>query len=247
MKKIKIFKKYLGRFSEILIFLFILAVFVFSAYKILTITKIVNPIAYGATCDSYDCSWCDWDCSWCWPCPEPTPTSEPSPPPSEPTPTTPPSAGGPGEPGPPAPPGPPVCGVPAPPAPILLSVTPSGAGQADLSWTAVTPVTHYSISYGLSSGNYIYGVDNTGNVTFFSVGGLDPARDYCFAVRAVNDCAPSELSNEICTGVGAGQVLGVTTLADTGSWVDDLYWLLVIISSVCVGLGIRFLPVEKSV
>jgi hypothetical protein len=132
-----------------------------------------------------------------------------------------------------------------PSAPILLAATAVGGGQVDLSWTAVEPATHYSLSYGPSSGNYLYGVSNMGKVTSFAVGGLDPGADYCFAVRAVNDCAPSELSNEICTGV-AGRVLGVTTLADTGDLVDDLYWLLVIISAVCVGLGLRQLSAKKS-
>ncbi len=117
----------------------------------------------------------------------------------------------------------------------------------DLSWTAVESVTHYSISYGLASGQYIYGVDNTGNVTAFAVGDLDPGKTYCFAVRAVNDCAPGGLSNEICTGK-AGQVLGVSTLAYTGKAAEFLYWFLVIISAVCVGLGIRFIsPFKKLV
>jgi len=105
-----------------------------------------------------------------------------------------------------------------------------------LAWTAVSPVTHYSISYGLSSGNYIYGVSNTGNVTSFTVGGLDSGAGYCFAVRAVHDCAPSGLSNEICTGEVLGQVLGVTTLADTGSFTNELFYILFIIGSVCLSL-----------
>ena len=118
----------------------------------------------------------------------------------------------------------------------------------ELVWTAVDLATHYSIVYGPSSGNYIYGVDNTGNTTSFTVGGLDPASDYCFAVRAVHDCAPSELSNEICTGEVLGQVLGATTLGDTGSLIDELFQILFIIGSVCLSLGLRaYLPTKEKV
>lgn len=164
----------------------------------------------------------------------PTPTPTPTPPPSE--------DSGNGEPGEPA-----GCGAEVPPAPTLLSVTPSSS--ADLVWTAVSPVTHYAISYGPSSGNYLYGVPNTGNVTAFNVGGLDPAVDYCFAVRAVNDCAPSDLSNEICLGQAQprGQVLGASTMADTGTG-DDLFRIFFIIGSVCLSLALRnYLPLKKEI
>lgn len=205
-------------------------------------------------CDfSFDCP-CpiECPCPGCPPfCPSPTPTptptieATPTPTPTlvepTPTPTLPPSKdggdGGPGEPW--------VCGASVPDAPTLLSATKRGS-ESDLSWTAVDLATHYAISYGLSSGNYIYGVDNTGNVTSFTVGGLDPAADYCFAVRAVNDCAPSGLSNEICTGEVLGQVLGVTTLADTGDFAENLFYVLFIMGSVCAGVGLKlFLPVKK--
>lgn len=289
MKKAKSFRKYLARFSEIFIFLFVLAVFAFSFYKILTISKILPLKIYGVSSqvveESLNCgscgsledvcargeTWCEflreWCGRWCPPCPTPTPTPTPSPtptpppevtptstpppveptptpslpPPPTPTPTSPPPVGGP-----PGPPGPPVCGAATPSAPTLISATRLSPEQADLSWTQVTPVTHYSILYGLTSGNYLYGVANTGNVTSFAVGGLDSAADYCFAVRAVNDCAPSALSNEICTGVVVGRVLGVTTLADTGSFADELFQILFIIGSVCVGVGLKlFLPAKR--
>ena len=138
------------------------------------------------------------------------------------------------------------CGAMKPPAPILLSVTPSTS--VDLVWTAVEPVTHYQIAYGLSLGDYLYGVDNTGKVTSYNVGGLDPGADYCFAVRAINDCMPGDLSNEICTGevLGRSRVLGATTLADTGSFGENLIYLLFIMGSVCSGVGLRLLfPAEK--
>ncbi len=191
--------------------------------------------------------WEETDCDCSGETPTPTSTLTPTP-----TPTTPPSnggdggdggdnggTGGPGEPF--------VCGATIPSAPTLLSAIKSGS-SADLSWTAVEPATHYQISYGFSSGSYLYGVDNTGKVTAYSVGGLDLGSDYCFIVRAVNDCAPSDPSNEICTGqvLGRGQVLGATTLADTGSLAENLFYLLFIMGSVCTGVGLRLLPVKRS-
>lgn len=133
----------------------------------------------------------------------------------------------------------PVCSGTVPPAPVLLSVNSIGIDQVKLTWTAVNPVTHYAISYGLSSGNYQYGVSNTGNVTFFNVGALSPNTKYCFAIRAVNDCAPSGLSNEICAGGGVTRVLGATVLGATGGIVEELVPILVIIGSICVALGLR--------
>ncbi len=176
-------------------------------------------------------------------CPSPSPSPSPEPSPSalpSPSPSAPPIGGNGGDGSPPEW----TCGAPKPPTPTLLSITRSTS--VDLAWTAVEPVSHYSISYGSSPGNYQYGVDNTGNVTNYNVGGLDPGTNYCFIVRAVNDCAPSDASNEICMGEPGGQVLGATTLADTGSFTDQLFQILFIISSVCLGLGIKFfLPVKK--
>lgn len=109
------------------------------------------------------------------------------------------------------------------------------------------PTTHYNLSYGPTFGNYLYGVDNTGKVNSFRVGGLG-AGNYCFAVRGVNDCAPGELSNEKCTGavLGVAKVLGVSTLGATGDFPNQLIQILFIIGSVCISAGLRlFLPVKK--
>jgi len=172
--------------------------------------------------------------------PTPIPTSEPQPTGTPPTPTPQPSGGEGTTEGTAY-----HCGVAIPPAPTLLKVNRRGS-EADLTWTAVEPVTHYSISYGLSSRNYIYGVPNTGKVTSFTVGSLQSGVNYCFAIRAVNDCAPSELSNEICTGVvlGAatgGRVLGVSTLGATGAFNEQAGQILFIIGCLCLSLGLRLL------
>lgn len=171
--------------------------------------------------------------------PKPTPT-EVVPTPTEslpsPGPTSPPADSGVG--GPPAgggPAGPPVCGAQTPPAPYLRSVSKIKYGEVELTWDPVELATHYTISYGPSSGNYLYGVSNTGKVTSFKVGELGGG-NYCFVVRAVNDCAPSEPSNELCTG---GAVLGVSVLGATGQMTNLFWQILFIMGMACGVVGAR--------
>jgi hypothetical protein len=139
------------------------------------------------------------DCSATDPC-ENGPTSTPTPTPISPR-------GGPG------PAGPPVCGAATPAAPHLISATTIGGNKVGLKWSKVNGASHYTIYYGPSSGNYLYSVPNTGDTDNFIIEGMSGG---CFAVRAVNDCAPSEASNEVCTGAvgGVAQVLG---LSDTSN------------------------------
>lgn len=260
--------KQLGKLKEIFLFLLALAIFFYSGYKIARHTGILKTEILGAECGScFSCDACGWgDCV----CPRPSPTPTPSeipiltptptstPTPVELTPTPTPEIQPTATPTPtPIPETPPVsvgglgwaealhCGVTVPPTSTLLSANRLSGDQTSLSWAAVFPVTHYSISYGLSSGNYIYGVSNTGNVTSFTVGGLQTGIDYCFAVQAVNDCAPSGLSNEICPGkvlgVTTGKVLGVSTLGATGGFSGQIGQILFIIGCVCFSCGLRLL------
>lgn len=123
-----------------------------------------------------------------------------------PTPTSPPSFTQPG-------PGPaPVCDSGKPGTPSLVSVVRDGT-TAKLTWTTVSQASHYTIGYGTKPNDYTYGVPNTGNVTTFTVGSLDPDTLYYFAVRAVNNCMPGDWSTTP-TGIGGGEVLG---LAATGN------------------------------
>lgn len=178
------------------------------------------------------------------PVPSETPEVLPTPPTTTTTPTPTPVVvyeGGAG--GPPPAGGAAVCTDTVPPAPVLLKVEDRGEGQVELFWLGVIPVTHYAISYGLSAGNYIYGVDDTGNVTSFKIGALQSGKNYCFAVRGVNGCAPGLLSNEICQKRG-GAVLGATTLKPsvlgaTGSFPHDIFALLFSLGCVNLGLGLR--------
>lgn len=138
----------------------------------------------------------------------------------------------------------PHCGSQIPPAPYLRSVTKIKSNEAELLWDPVDPATHYAISYGPSSGNYLYGVPNTGKVTSFSVGALGSG-NYCFVVRAVNDCAPSDPSSEKCTGGVGGKVLGATVLGATGSFKDNLSLVIFLIGFICIAVGLRLLCPAK--
>lgn len=85
-------------------------------------------------------------------------------------------------------------------APSLTSAVSSGAHAVTLTWNdASDPVSYYELSYGLSSGNYIYGAPNIGGqgTTTFTVGGLTTGKTYYFSLRAVNGCMPGSASNEL--------------------------------------------------
>ncbi|MEK9200756.1 MAG: fibronectin type III domain-containing protein [Patescibacteria group bacterium] len=108
----------------------------------------------------------------------------------------------------------PVCTSIKPGTPTLTSVEYKGT-QAVLHWTAVVNATHYTIAYGDQPDSYQYGVPDTGNVTTYTIGSLNPNTVYYFQVRAVNNCMPGDFSTQ--GGVGGGQVLGASTFAGTGT------------------------------
>jgi len=198
-------------------------------------------------------SCCDWDCDFDCGCPTitPSPTDTPTCPPevtptptpevtSTPevtptlTPTSPPSNGGNG--GDSGGGDAPTCDKTTPDAPYLESAVPS-ATDVSLKWQKVLEnVTHYSIEYGPSSGNYLHSVLNTGDVDTYVVGGLSSG---CFTVRAWNDCAASDLSNEVCTGQVQGAVLGASTLGATGSTNEAILNTLFLLGLVSVGVSVK--------
>lgn len=119
---------------------------------------------------------------------------------------------------------PPVCSDTKPSGRPTLSIASISGSQVNLSWTAVAGADHYAIVIGTTSGNYIYGNNNVGNVTSYTVTGLTPGGLYFFQVIPINGCAPGNRSNEVSTngtpatgvvnpptGFAANQVLGATT------------------------------------
>ncbi len=108
--------------------------------------------------------------------------------------------------------------------PVLLSAFP-GINTVTLTWTeSSTPVSYYLVSYGIHSGETIYGNPNIGGrgTTSYVVENLSGGKRYYFKIRAGNGCMPGEYSNEITatplgfelTGIGRGftkDVLGTST------------------------------------
>lgn len=88
---------------------------------------------------------------------------------------------------------------------VLTSAVSAGAHSITLTWTdASNPVSYYLLSYGLSSGNYIYGNPNIGGqgTTSYTVGGLNTGTKYYFVIRAGNGCTPGNYSNELSAAPG---------------------------------------------
>jgi len=95
------------------------------------------------------------------------------------------------------------CVLTRPASPTNVVATVLNSSQVLLSWNGASGSTHYGIVYGISPGVYIYGAENIGNVTSYTVSNLSPGRRYYFAVFAVNQCAPSEYSSEVSNVVSS--------------------------------------------
>jgi hypothetical protein len=188
----------------------------------------------------------DYNCNQTTPTPtiSPTPTGEVNPTPTGnifPTPTSAPNqsnnntgGGGSNNPGSPF-----VCNDEKPGTPTLISLTQNGSSMK-LVWTPADKATTYAISYGLSSGNYIYGILNVGNVTEYTINSLDPNQRYYAAVRATNGCTQGDLSNEMpkSLNIGGSDILGVSTLASTGVLSEKVAKISIIIGLILLSLSL---------
>lgn len=71
--------------------------------------------------------------------------------------------------------------------------------SVNIEWRKSSSANNYNLVYGLSSGDYKYGVNNLGDISKTEVNYLDPNANYYFAVLSINGCMPGELSNEVST------------------------------------------------
>jgi len=211
MKK---FKKYYQQVVEIALFIFALAIFCYSGYKIANHYGLLNGNIFGKKVSGAEScfDWSQHPCS-CRPTvtppppgptptttepsptsiPEPTSTPQPTPtgePVVTPTPTSSPggvggtSDGGGGGGGGGGGPASPCTPPEAPKSPELLSAVRLSSTEVKLTWKKVDRATHYVIAYGLSSQAYTYGNPDVGNVDSYVVGNLGAGRIYYFVVSA---------------------------------------------------------------
>ena|SRR3989338_8126621 len=76
------------------------------------------------------------------------------------------------------------------------------SGEVRLNWLKAERADRYTVAFGVSSGNYIYGAANVGNTDHFDVRFLTPGKRYYFAVKGANDCMPGPWSREWSVLVG---------------------------------------------
>jgi len=113
------------------------------------------------------------------------------------------------------------CNDAVPVAPQITSAEAGDAHSVVLTWNAVAaPVSYYLVSYGTTSGSYIYGNPNVGNVTSYTVGSLSTGKTYYFAVKAVNGCMPSAYSNEMSGAAGVSVSTPTPTISTDASGTD---------------------------
>ncbi len=116
---------------------------------------------------------------------------------------------------------PPVCHDDVPTSAPTVTITNVGANTVTLSWTAVSPVTHYALYFQRISDGAEYGAPDIGNVTTYTITNIPGGANYKFQVFGVNGCAPGPRSGFATKTVpggstsgrplgGGGQVLGTT-------------------------------------
>jgi len=89
----------------------------------------------------------------------------------------------------------------------------TGVGEVRLNWLKAERANKYTIGFGTSPRNYIYGVTNIPDTNNYTVKYLNPGTRYYFAVKAVNECMPGDWSREWSVLVGGTRA---TTFTHTG-------------------------------
>ncbi|HEX7017899.1 MAG TPA: fibronectin type III domain-containing protein [Patescibacteria group bacterium] len=109
----------------------------------------------------------------------------------------------------------PVCTANAPGSAPTVTITSVGVNTVSLSWTAVSPVTHYALVFTRTSDGAQYGSTNIGNVTTYTITNLSGGAGYTFEVFGVNDCAPGPRGTAT-SGIVGGPVIDTRPLGPGG-------------------------------
>lgn len=123
---------------------------------------------------------------------------------------------------------PPVCTDTPPSSAPAVTITNVGVNTVSLSWTGVSPVTHYALIFTRTSDGAQYGSTNVGNVTNYTITNLSGGAGYTFEIFGVNGCAPGPRGTATSGVVGGavietrplgpgGAVLGVTDTEEEAS------------------------------
>lgn len=109
----------------------------------------------------------------------------------------------------------PKCEKEIPVAKPRLSSAISGDGSVTLVWEKYLDdnFDHFVIAYGTSPGRYDYGVPYISDKgsTVYLINELTNGQKYYFVIKAVNDCAPGEFSNELSTVPNVYQIKSYTS------------------------------------
>lgn len=108
------------------------------------------------------------------------------------------------------------CNADVPTSAPSLSIVSTGVNTVSLSWTPVSPVTHYALVFTRNSDGEQYGSPNIGNVTSYTVTNLSGGANYTFQVFGVNDCAPGPRSNQAGSGLIAGSIITSRPIGSDG-------------------------------
>jgi hypothetical protein len=88
---------------------------------------------------------------------------------------------------------------------FMLKTTPGpNSGQITLSWQSNSNINNYDVLYGPTPGNYLWGAQNIGNVTSYTVGGLTPGQRYYFVIQPDSTPPYGGYYSDQVTGVAAG-------------------------------------------
>jgi hypothetical protein len=66
-----------------------------------------------------------------------------------------------------------------------------------LRWSLPLEVTSTALSYGVKSGEYIYGIPTLPTGNEFKINNLEPGREYYFVMQSTQGCSQSAFSDEV--------------------------------------------------